>query len=240
MWRSFSTNSASTWSSRTHCGFAATMCMPILRATSSEPVYSTNTPSFAKAPWMYATKLLLPEASIIWKRRTDMFSPNLAITALRSSSTNAFSSSTVAGFLATTVFATEFANATKPTSFATKSVSQFTSTNAPVLPSIANANTPSAAVRPANLPAFAPDLMRKISSAFSKLPSASTKAFLHSIMPKPVAARKSATIFAVISAIVFSNKFNHLKQAARNISGSLHISNYYSAAFAAATVSATA
>ena len=70
-------------------------------------------------------------------RRTDMFSPNLAMMALRSASTSSLSSSTVAGFFSAAVFATKLANSTKPASLATKSVSQFTSTNAPTLPLMA-------------------------------------------------------------------------------------------------------
>ena len=139
-----------------------------------------------------------------------MFSPNLAITALRNSSTvvspeaTSAKAATSAGLAATTASATACAKPLKLSSLATKSVSQLISTNAPTWPLIELTTMPSAAVRPANLPAFAPDLMRKISSALSKSPSASTNAFLHSIMPKPVAARKSPTIFAVIVAIVYS------------------------------------
>ena len=77
---------------------------------------------------------------------------------------------------------------------ATKSVSQFTSTRAPTPPSTKEPMMPSAATRPAILEALLPDLMRRISSALAASPSASTRAFLHSIMPRPVAARRSETI----------------------------------------------
>ena len=53
------------------------------------------------------------------------------------------------------------------------------------------------------LPALLPSLTRKISSAFSKLPSASVKAFLHSIMGASVLARNSATMLAVIAIFKF-------------------------------------
>ena len=59
--------------------------------------------------------------------------------------------------------------------------------------------TPSAAMRPAFLAAFAwPDL-RMASMAASILPWDSTRAFLHSIMPAPVRSLSSLTNEAVIS-----------------------------------------
>src|SRR5450759_4503053 len=142
------------------------------------------------------------------------FSPSFMISALRVSSIlpeplaiaipdNAAMS---AGLFFAAVSAAFFANATKSSFLATKSVSQFTSTTAPVLPSLAmNAlTTPSAVTRLAALLALAPLLMRNCSSATFKLPFDSTSAFLHSIMPRPVASRSSLTILAVISDIFYS------------------------------------
>src|SRR5262245_59488353 len=53
------------------------------------------------------------------------------------------------------------------------------------------------------LPALLPSLIRRSSSAFSMLPSASVSAFLHSIIGASVFARSSATMLAVIVAICF-------------------------------------
>src|SRR6185437_6433174 len=70
----------------------------------------------------------------------------------------------------------------------------------------------SAAVLPAILPALAPLFTRRISSAFLISPAASTKAFLHSIIPKLVISRSSATIFAVIFDIIFNSYYYPKKQ----------------------------
>src|SRR5438552_122629 len=59
--------------------------------------------------------------------------------------------------------------------------------------------TPSAATRLAALLALAPLLMRSSSSAFLRSPPASARAFLHSIMPRPVISRSSLTMPALIS-----------------------------------------
>src|ERR1044071_7884323 len=60
---------------------------------------------------------------------------------------------------------------------------------------------PSAAVRVAALDALLPSLTRRSSSALAELPSASTSAFLHSIIGASVLSRRSLTMLAVISAI---------------------------------------
>src|SRR5712691_5919187 len=60
---------------------------------------------------------------------------------------------------------------------------------------------PSAAVRAAALDALLPSLIRRSSSALAGLPSASTSAFLHSIIGASVLSRRSLTMLAVISAI---------------------------------------
>src|SRR4051812_29978709 len=61
--------------------------------------------------------------------------------------------------------------------------------------------TPSAAIRPAALFALAPLLMRSSSSAFFRSPPDSERAFLHSIIPRPVSSRSSFTSPALISAM---------------------------------------
>ena len=143
-------------------------------------------------------------------RRKVIFSPSFITKALRASSTVCPDASlrldkaaTSAGLCSATNFAASLAKAEKSSFFATKSVSQFTSTSAPSLPStlIKLPIMPSAAMRPAALVAFAPLLMRSKSSAFFMSPSDSAKAFLHSIMPSPVCSRNSFTILAVMSAM---------------------------------------
>ena len=84
---------------------------------------------------------------------------------------------------------------------ATKSVSELTSTIAPLLPSTATPTRPSAAVRPAFLAAAARPLVRSQSIAASMSPWVSPSAFLQSIMPAPVRSRSSFTVAAVISAM---------------------------------------
>src|SRR5258705_7087273 len=76
---------------------------------------------------------------------------------------------------------------------ATKSVSQLSSSSA--LPECAT--SPLAAVRPARLPTSLAPLMRRNSTALSKSPSASSRAFLQSIIPEPVSSRSRLTSGAV-------------------------------------------
>ena len=60
---------------------------------------------------------------------------------------------------------------------------------------------PSAAMRPSRFLAPARPALRRISTAWSSLPSASVSAFLHSIIPAPVFSRRAFTISAVIAAM---------------------------------------
>src|SRR6185369_4799823 len=141
-----------------------------------------------------------------------MFSPILPIRPFLTSSTvgpkpswlsgSAESAATSAGFLAATSADSAFAKARKESFLVTKSVSQFTSIKAPVVPSTVAATTPSAAIRDAALPALLPSLTRSSSSALSMSPSASVSAFLHSIIGASVLARSAPTMLAVIAAIV--------------------------------------
>ena len=84
---------------------------------------------------------------------------------------------------------------------ATKSVSQLSSSSA--LPECAT--RPLAAVRPARLPTSLAPLMRRSSTALSKSPSASSSAFLQSIMPAPVRSRSCLTSAAVKLAMTLSS-----------------------------------
>ena len=86
----------------------------------------------------------------------------------------------------------------------TKSVSELTSTIAAFVPLLATATRPSAATRPPFLTAADRPFLRSQSVAASVSPPASVSARLQSIMPAPVFSRRSLTIAAVISAIVFS------------------------------------
>src|SRR5712664_2506532 len=138
-----------------------------------------------------------------------MFSPIRPTSALRASSTvepsrgSVESAARSVGFLLTTSSASEETNLRKSVFWATKSVSQLTSTIAPVFASGVTyiATTPSAAVREAALDALLPSLTRRSSSALAELPWASTSAFLHSIIGASVLSRRSLTMLAVISAI---------------------------------------
>ena len=115
----------------------------------------------------------------------------------------AFRASTSAGFFSIMVSATWFTNALNSSVFATKSVSEFTSTTQPTeLSAFTFATTiPSAATRPAFFACVASPFSRSSSIAFSTSPSASVKAFLQSIIPTPVDFRSSLTSFAVKLAI---------------------------------------
>ncbi len=139
-----------------------------------------------------------------------MFSPSFCTSAWRTDSTvppssgSAPSAATSAGLRSMMTCATLRANAMKSSLRDTKSVSQLTSTIAPVLPSGVTVapTTPSAATRPAALDALAPLLIRSSSSALTMSPSLSDSAFLHSIMPSPVRWRSSITVLAEMSAIL--------------------------------------
>ena len=86
--------------------------------------------------------------------------------------------------------------------FATKSVSEFTSTTAATLSSLrATLQRPSAAILPAFFSAFACPFFLRNSTAASISPSVWARAFLQSIMPAPVISLNSFTMPAVILAI---------------------------------------
>ena len=81
----------------------------------------------------------------------------------------------------------------KPSLRATKSVSEFSSTTAPRVPSVATPIRPSAAVRPDFLAALERPFLRSQSTAASMSPPFSVSAALQSIMPAPVFSRRSFT-----------------------------------------------
>ena len=149
-----------------------------------------------------------------------MFSPILPIKPLRTSSKvgpkpswlydKAPIASTLAGLLSTINLAAACAMAKKLSFLVTKSVSQLTSNRAPLLPARKLVTTPSAVTRLEALPALLPNLTRNNSSALAMSPSASVKAFLHSIMGASVLPLNSATMLAVIAAMYFSVSINSL------------------------------
>ncbi|CFN76030.1 Uncharacterised protein [Bordetella pertussis] len=151
------------------------------------------------------------------KRRTEMFSPILPTSAVRVVSTvpspngSADSAATSAGFCVATSSASLLMKSMKSVFLATKSVSQLTSMTAPCLPSAAMYRPirPSAVTRAAALLALLPSLTRRISSARARSPSASVRAFLHSIMGASVFSRSSLTRAAVISAMFAPNSLRH-------------------------------
>ena len=129
-----------------------------------------------------------------------MFSPNLAIKAVKASVTvdspsnfSATNSSTVVAEVLAAISATFVANETNSSLAATKSVSQLTSTIAAVFLSAETKvlTIPSAATLPAFLAAAANPFSLKNSTAFSI-------AFLQSIIPAPVISLNSLTDLAVI------------------------------------------
>ncbi len=218
MLRSFAIRSAGTSSDDSETGFIAAMCIATsLPTCSSAPVYSTSTPM--RVPCRYAARLF--EVSKRSKRRIDRFSPILPTSARRTASTvepssgSADSAATSAGFCVAISSATVFANARKSSFLPTKSVSQFNSTSAPALPPMNDAITPSAVTRDAALLALLPSFTRSSSSARSKSPSASVSAFLHSIIGASVFARSSATMLAVIAAIIRSLSLSVTRRTVR-------------------------
>src|SRR5215470_2638321 len=139
-------------------------------------------------------------------RRSDMFSPILAMVSAMPSATVILPTFAALIFStsAPTVSATLAIIFTRPWNRslrATKSVSELTSTTTPFWPSSARPMRPSAATRPAFLTALARPFLRSESTAASMSPSVSCSAALQSIMPAPVRSRSSFTICAVIVAM---------------------------------------
>src|SRR5918995_786738 len=141
-------------------------------------------------------------------RRSDMFSPMVAIRCVSSPCT----SRPVPGYgaaatlarsppLSSAIFAASPTNFWKMSLRPTKSVSALTSMTAPRVPLTTTPTRPSAATRPAFLAAADRPLVRSQSIAFSRSPATSPSAFLQSIMPAPVFSRSSLTREAVISAM---------------------------------------
>jgi hypothetical protein len=136
-----------------------------------------------------------------------MFSPILATKVSRTVdivtpfSCSAFNSSMLLIFFAAATPINCLPNPKKPSSRATKSASQLISIIVAWPWWTTVRITPSAAIRPAFLAAFAwPDL-RIFSIANSTSPSVSTSAFLQSSMPAPVRSRSSFTSAAVTAII---------------------------------------
>ena len=120
------------------------------------------------------------------KRRIEIFSPIFAVASIVSSffaSINA--SASLTSFLRT-YSATPATNSLYWSPFATKSVSQLTSTNTAVLPSTFAETIPSAAILEDFLAAVAIPFSLNRSIAFSISPLVSVSAFLQSNTPAPV------------------------------------------------------
>ena len=98
-------------------------------------------------------------------------------------------------------------NSRKDESLAAKSVSVFTSTSVPRPSEIFIKIMPSAAVREAFFAAFIPLDFLNSSIATSMSPLAAIRAFLHSIMPRPVLSLKSLTSAAVTLLIYYLQSF---------------------------------
>jgi len=112
---------------------------------------------------------------------------------------SSIASSTSRGPFVFTSWAISFANAANSPVFATKSVSQLTSTSVPKFPSTWATTSPSEAIRDDFLAAAASPFLRRKSIAPSMSPPAEASAALQSIRPAPVFSRSSLTIPDVIS-----------------------------------------
>ena len=143
------------------------------------------------------------------------FSPITAICPAKASATvldeslfqlSAKNASISAAFVVKACAATSSTYALKSAFFATKSVSEFTSTIAALVPSTTVLTIPSAAILPA-FAAFAIPFSLKYSTALSISPSVFARAFLQSIIPAPVISLNSFTIAAVTAAICNSSTF---------------------------------
>src|SRR5512143_90147 len=158
----------------------------------------------------------MPEVSYVMKRRTAIFSPIFCTSALRFASTfsppksSLESAARSAGFFIAMSSASPFANFWKSSFFATKSVSLFTSIRTPVLPSpvTLDAIMPSEATRADFFAAAESPFFLRMSTAFSKSPPASSRAFFASIMPTPVFSLRSFTALADIVAIALRTPFS--------------------------------
>ena len=137
------------------------------------------------------------------------------------------------------VLATLLTNSTKVSFLATKSVSALTSRTTPTLPSTMETTRPSAAMRLAFFSAAARPFSLRNSSAFSKSPFDSVRAFLQSIMPQPVCSRRFFTSAAVKLAImIFLLIF--IQNARVRRSGIDSYQNDYSAASSASSEGSSA
>ena len=116
---------------------------------------------------------------------------------------------TPSGACASACRARSRARAMKSSFLATKSVSQLSSIIAASCPLVADSITtsPWEALRSPRLSALAMPFLRRISTALSMSPLASCRAALQSIIPAPVRARSSATIFAEIGSLIAQSLF---------------------------------
>src|SRR4051794_41070545 len=211
MRRSFSTTSAGTSSRVRYCARSDAICIATPRAVStSSPSNSTRTPiaggrSLARRCMYDAT---LPSNTAT--RPSSSFSPMVAASAsmfsatvLPSASVSVSSASRSPCFDAAACATMSLASCRNSSFFATKSVSQLSSTMAPS----AAVTSPALAVRSApRFWTFAAYFTRKISVALSKSPSASSSARLASIIPAPVESRSFFTSAAATAISFFSRR----------------------------------
>jgi len=144
-------------------------------------------------------------------RRNEIFSPIFATFSFSMSAKEtppspgrSNASETSFGSFPFTVAAIRLTNSWKSSVLATKSVSQFTSTSAADPGATWAATTPSEAIRDAFFAAAARPFFRRTSTASSRLPPDSVRAFLQSIIPAPVFSRSSRTNSAGICILVLS------------------------------------
>ena len=196
-------------------GLAAATCMATFLASSFTSSFSavsalpqcrsTSTPILRLA-WMY-WPMTSPSPALLWRVNLPscMFSPTEAMSWVTSSPMMPCRASASAGLASSTLWATFRARASNCSPRATKSVSQSSAAMATCLPSAlaATVTRPSLVARPDFLAALAMPFWRSQSTAFSRSPSTSTRAFLQSIMPAPVFSRSSFTKLAEIA--IFSS-----------------------------------
>src|SRR5579864_9407741 len=176
------------------------MCIASLRAKSASPPRTcTSTPSLFAGGCAYAEMSAPSTASKRAVPATTMFSPSLADSSTRWSS----SSDSAPGPRASTASRTSFAYARNSSFPETGSVSHAIATIVPFEPSSASRypTLPSVVSRPARLAALAIPFSRRRTIAASMSPFVSCSACLQAMIPAPVRSRSSFTRLAEISAI---------------------------------------
>ena len=144
-------------------------------------------------------------------------SPSTSAATVWPSTSVASRASASAGFFSSAMSSRRSASFTKSAFLATKSVSQSSSSSAPSLLT----TTPLVVERSRRLPTSLAPLTRRNSTALSKSPSASVRAFLQSIMPAPVASRRRLTSAAVNSAMSLPLGLSVVREVVRACRGAV-------------------